>query len=391
MLLIRPNQKLNLAYRLRLVEINKLLKAEIQDALVDGGIIEMDGVTVITEERDVLLNIDRIERVVRKVVDTTDVLFSLHDRETKLFPGMRPVTRPSTILSTAVGKFILGALKTDFDRVEECFPFHVLNPYVDAFIRRVKKFKLDGISSLAPFETVEQSVKVLNFFVESLRRQVRSERFKNKINNYSRASNKNLKGVLAYIDSLFERYARLLVVGVDLSYKNKFCDGYKAEDGVTSEQARAHRDKLLYDLKNKMFSASMVGYVWKLEYGLSKGYHYHILVFFDGSRVREDETLALIIGQHWRDVVTEDKGIYHSCNAKKEDYRRSGFGIGIGMINHDDYELRQNLRKAAAYLIKKDYYIRAAISGNGRAFGKGGMPNPKSDQRGRPRKARALA
>lgn len=363
-----------------------MLKAEIQGALVDGGIIEIDGVTVITEERDVLFDIDRIERVVRKVVGTIDVLFSISDRETKLYRGKRPVTRTPAVVPTAAGKFLLGALKTDFDRISECFPFHVLNPYVDAFIRRVKKFKLDRVSSLAASETVEQSVKVLNCFVESLRRRVRSEEFKDKINKCNRTSNKNLKGVLAYIDSLFERYARLLVVRVDLSYKNKFCDGYRAEGGVTSEQARAHRDKLLYDLKNKMFSASMVGYVWKLEYALSKGYHYHIMVFFDGSQVREDETLALIIGQHWRDKVTEGKGIYHNCNAKKEGYRLRGFGIGIGMINHDDYELRQNLQKAAAYLIKTDYYIRTVISGNGRAFGKGGKPNPKSDQRGRPRK-----
>lgn len=351
----------------------------------------MDGVSVITEERDVLLNIERIERVVRKVLGTTDVLFSLHHKKVKLSSDMLPGMIRPTIVPTAVGKFMLGALKIDFDKISECFPFHVLNPYVDAFIRRVKKFKLDVASPSVPSKTVEQSVRVLNRFVGSLRKRVRSDGFKNKINNYSRASNKNLKGVLVYIDLLFARYSRLLVVRVDLSYKNKFCDGYKTTDGVTSEQARAHREKLLYDLKNKMFSDSMVGYVWKLEYGLSKGYHYHLLVFFDGSQVRKDETLALIIGQYWRDVVTDGKGIYHSCNAKKEDYRRRGFGVGIGMINHDDSELRQNLQKAAAYLIKTDYYIRTAISGNGRTFGKGGKPNPKSDLRGRPRKAKAVA
>lgn len=364
-----------------------MLKAEIQNALVDGAIIEVDGVTIITEERDVLFDIERIERVVRKVVDTTDVLFSVNDKGAKISLGKRPVTRTPSVVPTAVGKFMLGALKTDFARIHECFPFHVLNPYVDAFVRRVKKFKLDRASSLSRSETAEQSVKALNCFVESLRRRVRSQSFKNKISKYSRASNKNLKGVLAYIDALFERHARLLVVRVDLSYRNKFCDGYRAEGGVTSEKVKAHRDKLLYDLKNKLFLASMVGYVWKLEYALSKGYHYHMLFFFDGSRVREDETLALIIGQHWCDKITEGRGIYRNCNANKEDYRLRGFGVGIGMINHHDCELRRNLQKAAAYLIKTDYYIRTVISGNGRAFGKGVMPDPKSDQRGRPRKA----
>ncbi|APC17391.1 hypothetical protein BLL42_17205 [Pseudomonas frederiksbergensis] len=361
------------------------MKAEIKRALIDGGIIEMDGVSVITEERDILCAIERIERVVRKVVGTADILFSLERKTMKLAKA------PPVMVSTHVGKLVLGALKTDFYKMKKYFPCHVLNPYVDAFIRRVKKFKLKAEFNSAPFETVEQSVKVFNCFVGSLRKRVLSDKFKKKINSYNHTSNKNFKGMREYINALFERYARLLVVRVDLSYENKYCGSYKSAEGIACEQVRVHRERLLYDLKNKLFSDSMVGYVWKLEYGLSKGYHYHLLVFFDGSLVREDETLAFMIGRHWREVVSDNKGIFHNCNAEKEGYRKIGFGIGIGMINHDDYILRKNLERAAAYLTKTDYYIRTVIPDNGRTFGKGGKPKPKNDRRGRPRKATAVA
>lgn len=51
-----------------------------------------------------------------------------------------------------------------------------------------------------------------------------------------------------------------------------------------------------------------VGYVWKLEYGPEKGYHMHLLVFFDGSMVRKDQALAYLIGKYWSGEHTVPKG-----------------------------------------------------------------------------------
>ncbi|WEH93381.1 inovirus-type Gp2 protein [Acinetobacter soli] len=33
----------------------------------------------------------------------------------------------------------------------------------------------------------------------------------------------------------------------------------------------------------------MVGYIWKLEYGIKKGYHYHFIFFMDGN-IHKKET-----------------------------------------------------------------------------------------------------
>lgn len=32
----------------------------------------------------------------------------------------------------------------------------------------------------------------------------------------------------------------------------------------------------------------MVGHIWKLEEGTTKGYHFHLMFFFDGSKVQHD-------------------------------------------------------------------------------------------------------
>ena len=127
----------------------------------------------------------------------------------------------------------------------------------------------------------------------------------------------------------------------------------------------------------------MVGYIWKLEHGPDKGFHYHMMFFFDGSKVREDGTLAKRIGQYWLNVVTNGRGVYYNCNADKSRYKN----CGIGMVDHSDNVMRDGLVKAVLYLTKMDLYMKLQTVGRG--MGKMVRPNPK-DARGRPRVAPLL-
>ncbi|MNN79678.1 hypothetical protein D3C81_1963420 [compost metagenome] len=58
----------------------------------------------------------------------------------------------------------------------------------------------------------------LNRFVDAVRECVSGGAFKREMSAHMRAANKNYSGLLSYIDSLFARYSRMLVLRVDFSY-----------------------------------------------------------------------------------------------------------------------------------------------------------------------------
>ena len=274
-----------------------------------------------------------------------------------------------------MGGLLQGFVKLQIPDDPSVHRLYTFEPYIELAVKCLKEFGAYQLLS-GPFldeQFVHATARMnhLNQCVDKIRQEVKSERFLSRLNSYQRSSNKNYKELTEYVDSLFESYSRLLVLRVDLSYSKEYSG---------TEQTQAARDlkHLLGNARsNKMFAA-MVGYVWKLEHGAKKGFHYHVMFFFDGSKVREDVTLAKRIGEYWVDVVTKGRGLYYNCNAVKYVYS----SCGIGMINHADTELREGLRKALIYLTKADLYMK--LQTEGRGMGRGARPGPK-DSRGRPR------
>ena len=106
-----------------------------------------------------------------------------------------------------------------------------------------------------------------------------------------------------------------------------------------------------------------------------------MMFFLDGSEHREDITIAQDIGNLWVNQITQGDGLYWNCNANNDKYRN----LGIGMINHNDEALRNNVLETALYLVKRDYLIRSVMfNAKNRAFGKGQIP--EKSKSGRPRK-----
>lgn len=299
-----------------------------------------------------------------------------------------------------IGKGVLGRKAVDYNNpkiffdimrmsksiyhkeILSSFPIHSFNPYVKLFYKNVQD-KLGWDISFTYNKSDDDVVKMvdkLTNFIDSIRKEAKSPQFKSAINNYNRPSNKNYKSLMECIDKLYDKHSRLMVLRIDFGYKK---DNHFPSEKVRNEkylQAVNDREHFFNNMrKNKLFK-HMLGYAWKLEYGFEKGFHYHMFFFFDGSKRWQDKYRAKIIGEYWQNTITQGKGLFHSCNANKDNYNY----LGIGIINASDTKLREGLEMATQYFTKADSIgVRMIAPENGRTFGKGEV-KPKTNK-GRPR------
>ncbi|WP_443700859.1 YagK/YfjJ domain-containing protein [Pseudomonas sp.] len=336
--------------------------------------------------------------------------FSCFDADGMLFNSVSRIMRAVSVLEKTSGdifkeqslkrkdqlvlsdaqRLIVAAVAIDYPELERSMVLFKVNPYVSAFYECYASMRPSNPDRVDRIELPE-CFRGLNKFVAALRVRLSSSTFKRKLSSHIRATNKNYAGLLGYIDDLFARYSRLLVLRIDFAYgEGKLeIEGCPDRDDrldllkLVSEKVIRHRTELLGYLKNKCPDLGLMGYVWKLEYGKEKGHHYHMMFFLDGTRVRQDIVIAKLIGEHWNNVITEGQGVYYNCNGDKSRYKF----CGVGMINYHDAEKLNNLKeKAAAYLTKVDLYVSACMPGGKRTFGKGNSPRVDERSLGRPRK-----
>ena len=228
-----------------------------------------------------------------------------------------------------------------------------------------------------------------------LRQDLRSKDFRKIIENKKKAISKNKQSLLRYISDLFEYRSRLLVLRVDLGYSeierlHKFRPRRDKKIPLSpppklkifGEAAREHRVSLIKQL-GKQFKKNFIGYVWKLEYGTDKGFHYHMIFFLDGANCRQDITIAQSIGELWKNEIVQGDGVYWNLNAEKKRFEKNNC-VATGMISSNDRATRNNLERMATYLVKPDYFVRTALPNGARTLGKGGKPT--KNKTGRPRK-----
>ena len=213
--------------------------------------------------------------------------------------------------------------------------------------------------------------------VETMQKEGNSKEFKKRVAAREEKSADNFKSAMDYEKSMFAWRSRLMVMRNDFGYHAK------CNQVVTIAEARRDFKHFLNNSrKNSSLFGSMGGYIWKLEYGCDgKGFHFHVVFFYDGAKSQHDAYIAKQIGEYWVNTITKGRGNYHNCNQDKRQYKH----LGIGMIHRDETEKRGALSKAIQYLTKKDHCMKLDIDG-GRVFGKGGKPAPNLTNVGRPPK-----
>lgn len=337
---------------------------------------------IITKTIDHAESIWQMDLLSKKIAKSEGNLFTVKSKV--LLQDKRKVRY---ISPTRLGSDLLATLKkVDVVELFEHYPMHQCNPYVAEFISRAEKKDLFGMCHHMESQSWDQpdmECENLNEFVESMRVCLKGQPFKTVLKNFQRSSNKNRLSLSNYIRAWFGVHSKLLVLRIDLGYMNRFCNPYItfAGDCVEYSEVKDHRERLIRHLRENMLKGCWVGHAWKLEYGLDKSYHYHMLILLNGEKVCQDITIAQLIGDHWKNEITDGKGLYWNCNAHKADYH----DCGIGMVHYDDKQSMQGLEKAITYLTKPEYYVKMLVP-DGHTFAKGLMPKPELIKKGRPRK-----
>lgn len=241
------------------------------------------------------------------------------------------------------------------------------------FLKHFKKVDMDIAHSVQDRALLsrlqaERVSSTLNSAIDGIRIDIKSKTFPDLFRMLSRVIYENYLSGENYIDSLFNKYSRLLVLRIDFSYHKSDTLNGRYFESLTADKLRMNRDALVKYFQTDAREHGLVGYMWKIEWKPDKGFHIHTLLFMDGSKVQKEYKLGNVFGEHWKSQITENQGYIWNCNLNKEAYDES---LGIGMISATDMQKIQNLKRhVLSYITKPDYLARIILGTDSRLFGR---------------------
>ncbi|WP_257496433.1 inovirus Gp2 family protein [Aeromonas allosaccharophila] len=222
----------------------------------------------------------------------------------------------------------------------------------------------------------DELARDINNALYAFLREFKSKAHRKRINDLKRVESRNQRSIATYVNSLFDQHAKLLVIRFDISYRKAYYDQ------LTLDLVTEDRNCYLRRVQNKY--PALLGYIWKLEFGVDRRFHTHITFIFNGAVHQRDISLGIALGEVWKDM-SDNNGSYFNCQVRREEYQRWGTD-GIGMVHYSDTVKRLKLINALSYLTKLDTQILAILPAGRRTFGRMEISRTPS-RRGRPRSA----
>lgn len=282
-----------------------------------------------------------------------------------------------TMYSDPLGRSIFGMLiHIDPEDYSNHFPFYEFNPIWERMLALIDERKLiEKIKSPKRYidgEALVSLVDDLNLFVHDFREEMRSKESERRLTRYLERSIRNEQALQQLIDGAFEGYPRVTAIRMDLGYKkapDSPPDGPSIDD---LEEVISHRDALLMEVRN-IFPESLIACAWKLEHCQQKGYGYHVLFLFDGSKVSDDIATGTALGEVWDRAVTKGEGVHYNHNANKE---TANFNR-VGVISHRHTKVQRLFKERVLnYMAKADYFMQVRSELADQAFGIVRFSNP---------------
>ncbi|MGO4605202.1 inovirus-type Gp2 protein [Variovorax sp. 2RAF20] len=307
-----------------------------------------------TQERD----------LVRELYAFVTIFPGLVESDTEIFRTMQPLNDRVSIGCKPLGKCLLAAIK-HAETIAFHFSSHRRSPKFDLLQKCMQEAGVSYSDSetIGDSEIIRERVVRLNHLVKLLREQGCSAKFKASCKNFTRGPRKNNRELLKLMQFLASKYRRLLIGRVDLGFRKSGSDRRHSISGVNLRKMRGK----LFEFIKKRYKLKFIGFAWSLEYGLRRGFHYHLILTFDGEQLYSDSKIISTIGEYWNKVVTAGEGTYYNCNAQKNSYKNCGIGMYGRTINP---EMWPGIEFMCAYVTKGDEFVHLRLEKGMRTFGK---------------------
>lgn len=223
---------------------------------------------------------------------------------------------------------------------------------------------------------LQLSLEQLKEFEKQIKASKR--RIYDQLYQFAQQEKNNTENLEDYIGKLFHHYSKLLIVRVDLAYRND------AKGQINIEKFYKHFEKMRNRLSNKdTCFEHLHGYAWALEQSTENngGYHAHSLLIYDGTKVQNGSTYAQRAGEKWQEI-TQGHGCYFNPHSKEyiHKLRMAGCEIGLGMVTRDREGDWERLLSVINYLTlpeKDTQRLRVKAIKDMQTFGHGEFENSK--------------
>lgn len=199
-----------------------------------------------------------------------------------------------------------------------------------------------GLSYVFPADIYQMYV-----LVEHIALYSKTIEFSRKLGDRAQRQKENCQRITTFAQAMQQKYARVLVCRVDLGYLHDY------QHLVSMDMVIQHLQLLLKQMSYRLgLFANMKGYIWAIEQGVHKGYHTHLMVYFDGRCHQQGWYMSDQVGMLWK-TITGLYGSYFNCHANKQRYIEMGI-YGLDMIYRDDMKACANAVHVASYLARED-------------------------------------
>lgn len=178
------------------------------------------------------------------------------------------------------------------------------------------------------------------------------------IEKYRNQEEDNQKSFLAEINNVIVDRSSVLIVRVDLSY------AVESLSAVTIDVFDLHIQSLRRALKDKNGCFKhLLTFGLALEHGATKGFHAHLMLVYNSSKIQKDVYYGFEVINKWREIAMTNggcTGIGFNVNWDKKKYQEKGT-LGVGEISRDSAVQHANALCVAEYLVRPEKYSQMML------------------------------